>query len=89
MSDLMREEFESEFKIMCESIGCIARLQRHGNGDYEYIDASSAWWAWQKSRKSLVVSLPPSECYAGYDNDFMMISEDVREAMREAGVNTK
>ncbi|WP_313453461.1 hypothetical protein [Stutzerimonas nitrititolerans] len=55
----MRVAFEAAFTAQCEREGRAARLQRLPDGSYEYLDASSAWWAWQASRADLAVTLPP------------------------------
>lgn len=45
-----------------------------------------AWGVWKASREDVVVALPQGGYFAGYDNEHMMESRDVREAIESAGL---
>lgn len=47
------------------------------------------WMGWQASREAIEIELPRAACYAGYDNDYMMIADDVREAITDTGLKVK
>lgn len=48
-----------------------------------------AWESWQASRASVSINLPSGGYFAGYDNEHMMESRDVRDAIEEAGLKVK
>ena len=60
MNDLMREEFEAKALSAKAKNGMICDFRRDSNDEYMSACERSAWWAWQASRESLVIELPPS-----------------------------
>ena len=82
----MREEFEAWSANHYLLGECVTDLE-----DDEYFDPEMqyAWESWQASRAALVVELPRSGCYAGYDNAVMMEADEVRDALTDAGVSYK
>lgn len=85
----MREEFEVWYGDEVGLGAEIVRDWREGDeyGAHERCDI--AWWGWQASRAALVVELPAGGYWAGYDNEHMMESRDVREALSEAGITVR
>lgn len=75
-NEKMREEFEAWFK---------ARFWHECYEDVKH----HLFAAWQASRESLVIELPSGGYFAGYDNEHMMESRDVREAIEAAGLKVK
>ncbi|CAI3803802.1 hypothetical protein GLGCALEP_03459 [Pseudomonas sp. MM221] len=62
MRDPVREQFEAAY--LAESTRRNGRtypsvLTRGDDGNYVIPSVQSAWWAWQASRESLIVKLPP------------------------------
>lgn len=56
--------------------------------DDEYVEPEMqyAWEAWQASRAVVLVELPQGGYWMGYDNEHLMESRDVREAIEAAGI---
>jgi hypothetical protein len=85
MSDKMREEFEAWVKREWPA----QSLSQFNDGEYQGFTVQHCWLAWQASRESLVIELPQGGYFAGYDNEHMMESRDVREAIEAAGLKVK
>lgn len=87
----MREEFEAHIYATPFYGYSPGELLERDEADQGYIDAPlhGYWLAWQASRATLVVTLPRSGCYAGYDNPSMMEADEVRDALIDAGVSYK
>ena len=62
----MREQFESAWRARYPAHGDIA-LKRSGLVPEDYCNTrvKDAWWAWQASRKAVVVDLPKSRADKG------------------------
>ena len=56
---------------------------------YGILSVQANWIVWQASREALVIELPMGGYWAGYDNEHMMESRDVRDAIEAAGVKVK
>ncbi|CNI75595.1 Uncharacterised protein [Yersinia massiliensis] len=56
---------------------------------YSYSSTHCSWQAWQASRESLVVELPKSGFYLGYESPEYMEKDDVIENLRTAGIRIK
>ncbi len=86
-NEKMREEFEVAVAAYLESTGQVARLDRFPDGRYEYVDISSAWWAWQASRAAIELELPflPDP----YDPDAAWANEGFKRVVSEAGLKVK
>jgi hypothetical protein len=87
-NEKMREEFEVAVAAYLESTGQVARLDRFPDGRYEYVDISSAWWAWQASRAAIEVEI------TGYDSLLRALYDgvdinDVVEAIKAQGLKVK
>lgn len=91
----VREEFEKQWGQTNEEQGLhfVEGLNVYGcefYANHEMAERkSSAWFWWQASRAALVVELPAGGYWAGYDNEHMMESRDVREALTAAGIKVK
>lgn len=83
MNDKMREEFETWAKSK------YMPLRLDSTGEYWVETTQSAWEGWRQSRAALVIELPQGGYFAGYDNERMMESRDVREAIEAVGVKVK
>lgn len=59
------------------------------NGFYDDPRAHEAWTVWLASRAACIIDLPQGGYFAGFDNEHMMESRDVREAIDHAGVHWK
>jgi hypothetical protein len=63
MIDKTREQFETAYKAACLKRSVprfdAAVLDKDHCDDYLNSLVQSAWWAWQESRSTLVVKLPP------------------------------
>lgn len=88
----MREEFEARFPVPSG----VAWSQEHQN--YGWVKKSAfqktityraLFTGWKTCCESLVIELPPGGYFAGYDNEHMMESRDVREAIEAAGLKVK
>jgi hypothetical protein len=66
-NEKMREEFEASVTAYLGSSGQVARLDRLPDGRYEYVDITSAWWAWQASRAAIEVEWPDHYEYTNSD----------------------
>ncbi|MDH0797547.1 hypothetical protein [Pseudomonas carnis] len=99
MTDKMREEFEAAFR---EKFG-FGRLTASANADAHQM-LKAAEWAWEASRKALVIELPaenplgsgPGDCGDGRPSfeqhcaaECNFILRDCREAIEAAGVKVK
>ncbi len=82
-NDKMREEFEAAFVEREHGLGRHPRLRRMATGNYEYVEASSAWWAWQASRAAIEIELPDEQ--PGYQ----YYAPDVLGAIEAAGLKVK
>lgn len=87
-NDKMREEYESE---LCKrGYGEIYRdADPASSVEYENGYFQFGWTMFKASRESLVIELPMGGYWAGYDNEHMMESRDVRDAIEAAGVKVK
>jgi len=56
---------------------------------YACPETQRGWLAWQASRATVVVELPQGGYWAGYDNEHLMESRDVRDAIEAAGLKVK
>ena len=101
MNDLMREEFEAwakDHEIYGDD-GERFPMARLSGCYYENVQTQAAWEAWQASRESLVVELPPSisvtpiggdgiqeclDCNGEYLHGHLVVA-----AIHAAGVKTK
>lgn len=81
----MRQEFEAWVLYAVED----PDISKGGDG--EYLSRATHWMycAWVGSREALEVELPTGGYFAGYDNEHMMESRDVREALEEVGIKVK
>lgn len=88
MSDSkMREEFEAWARKMSMDLeyGNIPGVGQF----YECPRTLLALEAWQASRAAVAIELPQGGYWAGYDNEHMMESRDVRDAIEAAGLRVK
>lgn len=82
--DKMREEFEAwarsqglyVYYIECDDM-------------YSVRATDTAWWAWQASRKALVVELPTAWNASYTDKAIVMDASSVVEALEDAGISYK
>lgn len=81
-SEKIREEFEVWF---AENYPKINREYTAQDCMFKMIAAQ----AWEQSRELLVLELPRGGYFSGYDNEHMMESRDVREAIEAAGLKVK
>ena len=85
MSDQMREEFEEWCK---RTQG--GNDRRNDDGEYVSEEWEYSWWAWQASRASLCVELPPEEEHKGVHYDIgYMPTDSVIKAITKTGVRVK
>lgn len=82
----MRKEFEDWSATHYYLGGCEVDVE---DGEYKDPDMQYAWEGWKASRESLVIELPTGGYFAGHDNEHMMESRDVREAIEAAGLKVK
>lgn len=87
-NEKMREEFEA-WVLSCWPNQSIARFNAlHGvtEGEYTGFTVQHCWDAWKASRAAVEVELPEGGYWAGYENEHMMESRDVRDAIEAAGL---
>lgn len=83
--DKMREEFEEWAKSQGLYVYYIER-----DDMYSHRPTDTAWWAWQASRKALVVELPVAfPVCDDKDSAEVYFSDDIRKALEAAGVAYK
>lgn len=87
-NEKMREEFEVAVAAYLESTGQVARLDRFPDGRYEYVDISSAWWAWQASRAAIEVDLQSAYDFSASDSPGYVL-ERVAEGIEASGLRVK
>ncbi|NWC12012.1 hypothetical protein HX776_24815, partial [Pseudomonas agarici] len=60
-------------------------------GDYQSTTIEHCWWAWQASRKALVIDLSDmSNCFSPDDcGDWAMWLDDVKKLIEDAGLKVK
>ncbi|WP_017133282.1 hypothetical protein [Pseudomonas agarici] len=87
MSDKMREEFEDS--VLSEYPN--QNMGRFATGDYQSTTIEHCWWAWQASRKALVIDLSDmSNCFSPDDcGDWAMWLDDVKKLIEDAGLKVK
>ena len=56
MTDKMREEFEAS--VLSEYPN--QNMGKFATGEYQSTTIEHCWWAWKKSRETLVIELPPA-----------------------------
>lgn len=85
-----REQFEARYLIP-EGVTWDDREQRYKlnplqGSERKWDTYVSFWIVWRSSREDVVVKLPEGGYWAGYDNEHMMESRDVRDAIESAGL---
>lgn len=85
-NEKMREEFEAWHKTEVANFVAAGEMQA-ARVLSEFKQTALA--IWEASRAALVIDLPPGGYWAGYDNEHMMESRDVREAIESAGLRVK
>lgn len=107
MSDKMREEFEAAYVrdlVGSSTEDASSWLERGSDGEYRSYQARGAWWAWQASRKSLVIELPDDgieDCrkewpergtkyeYDTFDTGYLFACMKHEQAIEAAGLKVK
>lgn len=100
MTDKIREEFEAS--VLSEYPN--QNMGKFATGEYQSTTIEHCWWAWQQSRKVLVIELPtenplgtgPGDCGDGRPSfeqhcaaECNFIIRDCREAIEAAGLKVK
>lgn len=88
MSDKMREEFEAWYlhDVFGGAEECRHYLRRDPDGGYRHASLESFWKCWQASRSAVVVDLGMMT-NNGFDGFYL--ANQVKRALRDAGVSTK
>lgn len=89
MTTTMQDEFEADYCEHSHRLPAPVKNCRLSNGSYGDPCIAKAWHWFRRSREMLVVDLPAGGYFAGYDNEHMMESRDVREAIEAAGLKVK
>ncbi|OPB16722.1 hypothetical protein BFW91_01155 [Pseudomonas fluorescens] len=82
MNDKMREEFEAS--VLSEYPN--QNMGKFATGEYQSTTIEHCWWAWQQSRKTLVVELPQQ---SGANRDWNQAIRYCHQAIEAAGVRVK
>jgi len=93
-TDKARAEFEAAYRTR---YGSMPMMWSDSVAGYLSAHAAGAWWAWQASRRELVIQLPEKlTCDDGYPSDDMMMCNEhnravdkCRAAIEAAGVKVK
>lgn len=84
MTDKMREEFETAVALEAKEPVLAVYLSRRDD-TYSTSTLHFAWWAWQQSRKVLVVELPEHYQYDS-PGEVIPVLKDCRAAIEAAGL---
>lgn len=82
------EKMREEFQKFRDARNAMLESEGHKPGSKWHV-TNAHYPTWQASRESLVIELPPGGYFAGYDNEHMMESRDVRESIEAAGLKVK
>jgi hypothetical protein len=84
-NDKMREEFEEWFLAAYDK-GTGRPHMARGEKDYFNKRHRQAWAAWQASRAALVIELPVSFGWDGYEGGNLVFKDEVVKSIGTAGV---
>lgn len=83
MTDKMREEFEAA--VLSEYPN--QNMGKFATGEYQSTTIEHCWWAWQKSREALVITLPNTECFGEYSQEAARVMRDsCADAIEDQGI---